>query len=162
MKLATAEASAGSLTLDRSHTTSYEPRLTLDYPNTWHVYEGLIMDVVEPRHVVVSNRPLDPLGDVDGLPDMTEAPSDAAVLVIYSEYLLPNRDTSAAHRLSDGVQFGSLAEGLHDDTPGVGRRFFAWFADGSASHTFYLFRGDEEPSDWATMEDVVSSVRGAL
>jgi len=52
----------------------------IGYPSSWFVYTALMPGVVMPYDVVVCNRQLGPLQDIDGGPDLSTVPSDATML----------------------------------------------------------------------------------
>jgi hypothetical protein len=67
----------------RSFTAPYAPHPVISYPRSWHVYTALIPGVVMPYDVVVCNRKLHSLPDIEGYPDLRAVPRDATMLLLY-------------------------------------------------------------------------------
>jgi hypothetical protein len=90
---------------------------------------------------------------------MRDAPSDAAVLTIFSQTLEDGHDTSTATSLGDRMSVAALGDGETDDTPGVGRRYSGWFVHGRASFPVYLLHGSNVSGDWNAIKAVIGSAR---
>jgi hypothetical protein len=154
---------AGASVLDGSFTSPYPPYPTFQYPSSWYVYTALIPGVIEPFDVVFSNRRLGPLPDIDGLPDMGAAPSDATVLVVFSEELPYDYDISRAIPLNGSMRFNDLGGGMIDKTPGGARRFQGWWAARTNSKLFgfnvFVFVGRSAGPEWADVRGIVDSIQ---
>ena len=144
--------------LDRHWVTPFQPALSVSYPSSWHAYSGLMTEILDP-HLIVSSRPLLPLSEVDGLPDMREVPSDATLLVVTVQTLEPGADTSTAFPFAATMHFAHLGSGESDDTPGVARRYSTWYVSGSHCFSVYLLVGSDAGPGWQAVEGVVDSIR---
>lgn len=143
---------------DQPFVTPFEPTLSFHYPTPWYVYVNPMEEVDDP-HVVISSRALGPLADIGGLPEMRDAPPDAALLTYFPQFLPPDHDTSTALSLEGTMNFEALGQGEVDDTPAVGRRFSTWYVDGAASLPVYLLLGVDVSDDWHAMRSIINSTR---
>jgi hypothetical protein len=156
----TAQASA---ILDASFNSPYAPYPIIAYPSSWHVYTALIPGVIEPFDVVLSNRQLGALPDIDGLPDMRAVPSDATMLVLFSEQLPVDYDVSRAIPFRETMRFNDLGGGVVDHTPGGARRFQGWWSARVSGNVYgfnlFVFVGRSAGSEWRDVQAIVDSIR---
>lgn len=157
-KVALSDAAAGAR-LDADFSTPYQPSLSFSHPSDWYVRTDLLPTVLDPRHVIVSNRNLPQLPTVDGQPNMAEVPADAVLVDIASTPLLADQDTTSAHDLSHGMRWSDFGEGVHDDTPHLRRRFYAWYATAEWSVAVMVFVGSEAAPGWERVAAIINSVR---
>jgi hypothetical protein len=114
----------------------------------WEVASDFLPDVLEPRHVGISNRPIAIKGTLDGIPDIRDMSSDAALLVAFIEERIPDHDVRDALPVTPHMRFADLGDANKDDTPGVGWRYTTWYADDRASVSIYLLVGTDPAYDW--------------
>lgn len=145
--------------LDVNYSTPFRPGLGFAAPGGWSVSSDFLPDVVEPRHVGVSNREITITRTLDGIPDIRGMDADAALLLAFVEPLTPEHVTDSAHPLGQRLRFADLGHGLHDATPGVGTRYFAWYASDSVAVTVYLLVGVAPAPGWHAVEGVMNSMR---
>jgi hypothetical protein len=148
--------------LDASFTSPYAPNPTLNYPSSWNVYTALIPGVTIPYDVVLCNRSLSPLGDVDGGPDLSDVPADATMLVVFHRPLEAGFDVSRSIPLNGtNMQFGAMGGG-NVNWWGF-RQFLGWWTATVQGALYSLvvlvYVGPEAGSDWTEVQDIVNSVR---
>lgn len=157
-----ARASGRSAELDATFISPYLPNPVFSYPSEWFVYTALLPGVIEPYDVVFSNRQLGPLPDLDGVPDLGAAPSDATTLVVFSEQLPDDYDVSRAIPFVATMRFNDLGGGYTDRSPGNVRRFQGWWAarvNGSLyGFNVFVFVGPNAGSEWAEVQGIVDSI----
>ena len=157
-----ASSGGADIPLDASFRSPYAPYPTFAYPSSWHVYTALIPGVIEPFDVVFSNRALGPLPDIDGMPDMSAVPSDATVLLLYSQQLPVDYNVARALPLGATMRFNDLGGGFVDRSPGGFRRFQAWYAAPTKGGLFglnvYVFVGPRAGREWAQVQAIVNSI----
>jgi len=156
-------ADAGStVALDATFVSPYPPHPVIRHPSSWYVYTAHIPGVLEPFDVVVSNRQLQPLPDVDGWPDMRAAPSDATTLVLFSEELPGDFDISPALPIANGVRFGDLHDGGVERALGGVRRYHRWYVVrvGEKLYGFNLliFVGRDAGANWGNVKGIAESI----
>jgi hypothetical protein len=96
---------------------------------------------------------------LDGIPDIRDMPSDAALLLAFVDERTPEQVVDDALSPTPRLRFADLGEGTQDDTPGVGRRYFTWYADDQTTVSIYLLVGTDPASDWHAVEGVMNSMR---
>jgi hypothetical protein len=156
-------ADAGpALALDAAFVSPYPPNPVIRYPSSWFVYTAHIPGVLEPFDVIVSDRQLQPLPDVDGWPDMRAAPTDATTLVLFSEELPGDFDVSPALPVASGVRFGHLNDGGVEAALGGVRRYHRWYAARVGEKLYGLnlliFVGRDAGPSWGNVRGIAESI----
>lgn len=159
ISLERAEGAYAAPPLEHYYTTPFRPGVSFAVPGSWQVVPDFLPDVREPRHVGISNRPITITKTLDGIPDIRGMSSDAALLVAFLDRRTPEHVLDGALRPTPRLRFGDLGHGAQDDTPGVGRRYFTWYADDQSTVTIYLLVGTNPASDWHAVEGVMNSMR---
>jgi hypothetical protein len=145
--------------LDASGVMQYPPGLAFGYPSEWFVRSDLLPTVIDPQHLIISNRDLPQLPTADGSPNMSYVPRDTVMIDISTTRLIPEQDTGPAIPLEEGIHWSDFGSGVHDDTPHLGRRFYAWYAGGGGwSVAISVLIGDEAEPGWERVAAVVGSL----
>lgn len=157
-------AEAGpTVALDETFVSPYAPHPVIRHPSSWHVYTAHIPEVIEPFDVVVSSHALEPLPAVDGWPDMRGAPSDATVLILFSEELPAGFDVSPALPIARGVDFGDLHDGGAEPALGGARKYHRWYTasvDGKLyGFNLLIFVGRDAGPEWNSVKGIAASIR---
>jgi hypothetical protein len=145
--------------LEHYYTTPFRPGVSFAVPESWNVAPDFLPDVREPRHVGISNRPITITKTLDGIPDIRDMPSDAALLVAFVAERTPEQVGEGALSPTPRLRFADLGEGTQDDTPGVGRRYFAWYMDDQTVLSIYLLVGTDPDPGWHAFEGVMNSMQ---
>lgn len=153
--------------LDQSFVARYPPNPALSYPSSWFLYTALLPHVIEPYDVIVCNRALGPLDDVDGGPDLRGVPDDATSLMLFLYDPVPLDYVKApigqAVELSSdrGMQFQDLGSGAVNFY-GF-RQFLGWHIVISANTLYSIetrvYVGPNAGTEWADVQSIVDSVR---
>lgn len=160
-------AAARAASLDASFTAPYPPNPVINYPSTWFVYTALFPGVVIPYDVVVCNRVLGPLPDVNGGPDLRAVPTDATVLMLFIYEPVPTTsvtapDISQAISLTGGssMKFSDLGGGQINYW-GF-RQFLGWYVATSSGDLYSVearvYVGPEAGTEWAQVQPIVDSI----
>ena len=154
-----AQAAAG---LDASFTSPYPPHPQIAYPSSWNVYTALVPGVVAPMYnVVICNRQLKPLPDIDGVPDPRAIPSDATMLLLYQNQIPADSDVSLAKQLNGTTMNFSDLSGGSADFAGY-RHFSGWWVatvDGNLQNfQVWVFVGPNAGAEWTTVQAIIDSI----
>jgi hypothetical protein len=148
----------------RSFTAPYAPHPVISYPRSWYVYTGLIPGVVMPYDVVVCNRKLHSLPDIEGYPDLRAVPRDATMLLLYIRDPVPIASANLSGkpiRLNGRtMRFSDLSGGQHN---WQGFRNFigvykATFGDLLYSIGVNVYVGPHAGSAWKQVQAIVDSI----
>lgn len=149
--------------LDLSLAVPYPPHPRIDYPNSWSVYTALIPRVIMPYDVVISNQPLAPLRDINGGPDLTAAPGDATIFMmfIYDPVPIASAYLEGLTKLVDRMRFKDLGGGERN---WMGFRQFLggyYVTEGDSVYSMgvRVYVGDNAGPEWTQVQPIVDSVR---
>lgn len=153
-------------TLDSSFTAPYPPHPVIGHPNSWFVYTALIPRVVLPYDVVLCNRELGPLPDIQGFPDLRAVPSNATMLLLYIQEPVPVAsvtapDISSAIRLNGRTMHFADLGGGQVNWQGF-RNFIGWYVATSGDTLFSIgvnvYVGPNAGPEWSEAQPIVESI----
>jgi hypothetical protein len=147
----------------RSFTTPYAPHPVISYPRSWHVYTALIPGVVMPYDVVVCNRKLHSLPDIEGYPDLRAVPRDATILLLYIRDPVPIASANLSGkpiRLNGRtMRFSDLSGAQHN---WGFRNFTGWYIATSGDMLYSMgvnvYVGPDAGSEWRQVRPIVDSI----
>lgn len=153
-------------TLDASFTAPYPPHPVIRHPSSWFVYTALIPHVIIPYDVVVCNRKLGPLPDIQGYPDLRAVPSKATMLLLYFQEPVPIASVTAPniseaiHLHGRTMRFSDLGGGQRN-WQGF-RNFIGWYI-ATSGDTLYsigvnVYVGPDAGPEWAEVQPIVDSI----
>jgi hypothetical protein len=147
----------------RSFTAPYAPHPVISYPHSWYVYTALIPGVVMPYDVVVCNRKLHSLPDIEGYPDLRAVPRDATMLLLYIRDPVPiaSANLSGKPIRLDGrtMRFSDLSGGQRN----WGFRNFIGSYIATSGPMLYsievnVYVGPDSGSEWKQVQPIVDSI----
>ncbi len=161
-------ASARAATdLDASFTAPYPPNPVIAYPSSWFVYTALIPNVTMPYDVVLCDRQLGPLPDIQGYPNLAVVPTDATMVLLFIRDPVPlaavtSPDIAEAVSLDNGrtMRFSDLGDG------GINwqgfRNFIGWYTVTSGDILYSMglnvYVGPNAGSEWSDSQLIVDSI----
>jgi hypothetical protein len=148
----------------RSFAAPYAPHPVISYPGSWHVYTALIPGVVMPYDVVVCNRKLHSLPDIEGLPDLRAVPRDATMLVLWLQDPVPVASANLSGRpirLNGRTMRFSDLRGGQRNWQGF-RNFIGWYI-ATSGDTLYsigvnVYVGPDAGSEWRQVQPILDSI----
>lgn len=163
-KAAQPPAAGAAVALDAAFSAPYPPHPVLHYPRSWFPHIALIPKVVMPYDVVISNRKLGPLRDINGGPDMRDVPGDATALMLFIFDPIPAADANTAGFTplapTTTMRFSDLGGG--ERLWNGFRHFIAPYAvtvGGQLySITARLYVGPDAGAEWATAQSIIDNV----
>jgi hypothetical protein len=148
----------------RSLTAPYAPHPVISYPRSWHVYTALIPGVVMPYDVVVCNRKLHPLPDIEGYPDLRAVPRDVTMLLLYIRDPVPiasaNPSGKPIRLNGTTMRFSDLGGGQRN---WQGFRNFIGSYIATSGPMLYsigvnVYVGPDAGSEWKQVQPIVDSI----
>lgn len=153
--------------LDASFTAPYPPHPVIRYPSSWFVHTALIPGVVIPYDVVVCNRELGPLPDIQGYPDLRAVPNDATMLLLYIQEPVPIASVTAPN-IAEAVRLNGRTMQFNDLGGGQRqwhgfRNFMGWYI-ATSGDTLYsmginVYVGPNAGNEWAEVQPIVASIQ---
>lgn len=154
--------------LDASFATPYEPRPVIAHPSSWFVYTALIPHVVIPYDVVVCNRELGPLPDLQGFPNLRAVPADATMLLLFIQEPIPVAAASGSFpNLAEAIHLSGTTMRFRDLGGGeiiyAGfRNFTGWYIATSGESLYSIgvnvYVGPSAAAEWAEVQPIVDSI----
>jgi hypothetical protein len=148
----------------RSFTAPYAPHPVISYPRSWHVYTALIPGVVMPYDVVICNRKLHSLPDIEGYPDLRAVPRDATMLLLYLRDPVPIASANLSGRPirlnGRTMRFSDLSGGQRN---WQGFRNFIGVYIATSGPMLYsigvnVYVGPHAGSEWKQVQPIVDSI----
>jgi hypothetical protein len=148
----------------RSFRAPYAPHPVISYPRSWFVYTALIPGVVMPYDVVVCNRKLHSLPDIQGYPDLRAVPRDATLLLLYIRDPVP---ISSANLSGKPIRLNGTTMRFSDLSGGQrnwqGFRNFIGVYIATSGDMLYsigvnVYVGPDAGSGWKQVQPIVDSI----